>query len=165
MQNGLQNVYSTQKFVKKPSAKGKQYIPYCNHIRFADRGWEETVDTLEIVGAILHFFKSSKTFRANEVQKINFFLQMQSNQPISFYSLDFVHGFPLSRAGFLDSDFAFFKALIRRLGLTNSIPYCFLFYKLKNQLTFFARQTLCKTASIMIRIIILICFTACINMP
>ena len=59
---------------KKPAQKAKEYIPYCNHIRFADRGWEETVDTLEIVGAILHFFKSSKTFRANEVQKINFFL-------------------------------------------------------------------------------------------
>ena len=58
---------------KKPAQKAKEYIPYCNHIRFADRGWEETVDTLEIVGAILHFFKSSKTFRANEVQKINFF--------------------------------------------------------------------------------------------
>lgn len=54
------------------------------------------------------------------------------NQLVSTMYLDFVHGFPLSRAGFLDSDFAFFKTLIRRLGLTNSIPYCFLFYKLKN---------------------------------
>ena len=67
MQNGLQKVYSTQKFVKKPAQKAKEYIPYCNHIRFADRGWEETVDTLEIVGAILHFFKSPKTFRASDL--------------------------------------------------------------------------------------------------
>ena len=112
MQNGLQNVYSTQKFVKKTSAKGKRVYTTFTAIIFVlpTEGGRKLSTLLKLSAPYFTFLSRQRPLEPTKYRRSIFFGRCSPiKQLVSTMYLDFVHGFPLSRAGFLDSDFDFSK--------------------------------------------------------